>query len=92
LRNLPATGRRDDSPRRPHWRLPRTSDNPHRCNFVERNLKAARLRSNACIEDLDFHRSQGLERSLILFLGEALLRRVVTSDVADIRQSVNDTG
>ena len=38
---------------------------------LERNLKAARLRSNACIENLDFHRSQGLERSLILSLGEA---------------------
>jgi DNA replication protein DnaC len=38
---------------------------------LERNLKAARLRSNACIENLDFHRSQGLERSLILSLAEA---------------------
>ena len=38
---------------------------------LERNLKTARLRSNACIEDLDFHRAHGLNRSLILSLAEA---------------------
>lgn len=38
---------------------------------LERNLKAAKLRSNACVEDLDFHRVHGLDRSLILSLAEA---------------------
>jgi DNA replication protein DnaC len=39
---------------------------------LERNLKAAKLRiSGACIEDLDFHNSRGLDRSLLLSLAEA---------------------
>lgn len=37
---------------------------------LERNLRAAKLRSSACIEDLDFRRSRGLDRSLILSLAE----------------------
>lgn len=38
---------------------------------LERNLKAAKLRSNACVEDLDFHRAHGLDRAQILSLAEA---------------------
>lgn len=38
---------------------------------LERNLRAAKLRSNACVEDLDFHRPRGLDRALILSLEEA---------------------
>lgn len=37
---------------------------------LERNLRAAKLRSSACIEDLDFGRARGLDRSLILSLAE----------------------
>ena len=36
-----------------------------------RYLKAAKLRSNASIEDLDFHRSRGLDRSMMLALADA---------------------
>ena len=36
-----------------------------------RNLKAAKLRSEACLEDLDFHHPRGLERALSLSLAEA---------------------
>lgn len=38
---------------------------------VTRNLKTARLRAPACIEDLDFRRDRGLDRSHILRLAEA---------------------
>jgi DNA replication protein DnaC len=38
---------------------------------LERNLRTAKLRTTACVEDLDFRRSRGLERSLILNLAEA---------------------
>jgi len=39
---------------------------------LARNLKAARLRiSGACIEDLDFRSSRGLDRALVLSLAEA---------------------
>jgi DNA replication protein DnaC len=38
---------------------------------LERNLKAAKLRSNACIEDLDFQPPRGLDRALMLSLGDA---------------------
>src|SRR3989440_7547476 len=38
---------------------------------LERNLKAAKLRSNACLEDLDFQRPRGLDRALMLSLGDA---------------------
>jgi DNA replication protein DnaC len=38
---------------------------------LERNLRTAKLRISACVEDLDFGRSRGLERSLILNLAEA---------------------
>ena len=39
---------------------------------LERNLKSAKLRlSSACIEDLDFRSSRGLDRSLLLSLAEA---------------------
>jgi len=38
---------------------------------LERNLKAAKLRSNASIEDLDFHHPRGLDRSVILSLADA---------------------
>jgi DNA replication protein DnaC len=36
-----------------------------------RYLKAAKLRANASIEDLDFHRARGLDRSLMLALADA---------------------
>lgn len=36
-----------------------------------RYLKAARLRAQACVEDLDFHTPRGLSRSLILELAES---------------------
>jgi DNA replication protein DnaC len=39
---------------------------------LERNLKAAKLRSDACLEDLDLHRPRGLDG--------ALLRSLATSD------------
>jgi DNA replication protein DnaC len=38
---------------------------------LSRNLKTAHLRSQACVEDLDFHRPRGLDRSQILTLAEA---------------------
>ncbi len=38
---------------------------------VTRNLKTARLRTPACVEDLDFRRDRGLDRSHILRLAEA---------------------
>ena len=38
---------------------------------LERNLKADKLRSNACIEDLDFQPPRGLDRALMLSLGDA---------------------
>jgi len=36
-----------------------------------RYLKAAKLRDNACIEDLNFHRPRGLDRTLMLSLADA---------------------
>jgi DNA replication protein DnaC len=36
-----------------------------------RYLKAARLRDQACVEDLDFHAPRGLNRSLVLELAES---------------------
>jgi DNA replication protein DnaC len=38
---------------------------------LERNLKAAKLRAQACIEDLDFRRPRGLDRGTVLSLAEA---------------------
>jgi DNA replication protein DnaC len=38
---------------------------------LQRYLKGARLRDNACIEDLDFHAPRGLDRARILELAEA---------------------
>ena len=38
---------------------------------LQRNLKAAKLRSQACIEDLDFRWPRGLDRSNMLSLAEA---------------------
>lgn len=38
---------------------------------LQRNLKTAKLRAQACIEDLDFRRSRGLDRSTMLSLAEA---------------------
>lgn len=38
---------------------------------LSRNLKTARLRWQACIEDLDFRRPRGLDRTQILHLAEA---------------------
>lgn len=38
---------------------------------LDRYLKAAKLRAAACVEDIDFRRSRGLERSLVLSLAEA---------------------
>jgi len=35
---------------------------------LERNLKAAKLRASACIEDLDFHHPRGLDRGVVLQL------------------------
>jgi DNA replication protein DnaC len=35
---------------------------------LDRNLKAAKLRSQACIEDIDFHHPRGLDRSQVLQL------------------------
>ncbi|MCC6174767.1 MAG: ATP-binding protein [Chloroflexi bacterium] len=37
---------------------------------LERNLRAAKLRTSACVEDLDFSRARGLDRALILSLAE----------------------
>jgi DNA replication protein DnaC len=38
---------------------------------LDRYLRAAKLRTPACVEDLDFRRSRGLDRSLVLSLAEA---------------------
>ena len=38
---------------------------------LERNLKAAKLRAQACIEDLDFRMPRGLDRATVLSLAEA---------------------
>lgn len=38
---------------------------------LTRNLKTARLRTQACVEDIDFHRPRGLDRTQILTLAEA---------------------
>jgi DNA replication protein DnaC len=38
---------------------------------LERNLRAAKLRLSASLEDLDFHRPRGLDRALILSLADA---------------------
>ena len=38
---------------------------------LERNLKTAKLRNIACIEDIDFRKPRGLERGLILGLADA---------------------
>lgn len=38
---------------------------------LERNLRAAKLRTSACIEDLDLHHPRGLDRSVILALADA---------------------
>jgi len=38
---------------------------------LERNLKAAKLRASACIEDLDLHHPRGLDRAQVLSLADA---------------------
>jgi DNA replication protein DnaC len=38
---------------------------------LQRNLKAAKLRAQACIEDLDFRTPRGLDRGTVLSLAEA---------------------
>lgn len=38
---------------------------------LERNLRSAKLRSPACIEDLDFRQPRGLDRGLMLALADA---------------------
>lgn len=38
---------------------------------LTRNLKTARLRAQACVEDIDFHRPRGLDRTQILHLAQA---------------------
>jgi DNA replication protein DnaC len=38
---------------------------------LERNLKAAKLRAAACVEDIDFHHPRGLDRSVVLSLASA---------------------
>ena len=38
---------------------------------LDRNLRAAKLRSVACVEDIDFHQPRGLDRSVVLNLATA---------------------
>jgi DNA replication protein DnaC len=38
---------------------------------LERNLKSAKLRTSACVEDLDFRHPRGLDRSVVLNLASA---------------------
>jgi DNA replication protein DnaC len=38
---------------------------------LERNLRMAKLRTVACIEDIDFRRARGLERSVVMSLASA---------------------
>ncbi len=38
---------------------------------LERNLRSARLRTTACIEDLEFRQPRGLDRGLLLALADA---------------------
>jgi DNA replication protein DnaC len=38
---------------------------------LERNLKSAKLRSDACLEDIDFHHPRGLDRGLLLSRADA---------------------
>ncbi len=38
---------------------------------LERHLKTAKLRSDACLEDIDFHHPRGLDRAVLRSLGEA---------------------
>lgn len=38
---------------------------------LDRYLRVAKLRISACVEDIDFRRSRGLERSVVLSLAEA---------------------
>lgn len=38
---------------------------------LDRNLRAAKLRTSACVEDIDFHVARGLDRSVILALASA---------------------
>jgi len=41
---------------------------------LDRRLKAAKLRGNACIEDIDFRASRGLDKSVIRFSTPGLSR------------------
>jgi len=38
---------------------------------LDRHLKAAKLRSNACMEDIDFHHPRGLDRTQVLHLANS---------------------
>ena len=38
---------------------------------LDRNLRSAKLRATACVEDIDFHTARGLDRSAILALASA---------------------
>jgi DNA replication protein DnaC len=38
---------------------------------LDRNLRAAKLRAVACVEDIDFHHPRGLDRSVVLSLASA---------------------
>ena len=38
---------------------------------LDRYLRTAKLRISACVEDIDFRRSRGLDRSVVLSLAEA---------------------
>lgn len=38
---------------------------------LERNLRTAKLRAPACLEDLDFRQARGLDRSLVMALADA---------------------
>lgn len=42
---------------------------------LQRSLKAAKLRSNVVLEDIDFHRPRGLDRNQVLNLAESPLGR-----------------
>jgi DNA replication protein DnaC len=43
-----------------------------RCNRrLNRNLKTAKLRATACVEDIDFHKPRGLDRSVVLSLSSS---------------------
>lgn len=52
---------------------------------LDRNLRAAKLRTAACVEDIDFHMARGLDRSVILALASAQWVRGHQNVLADRR-------